>query len=56
MNRLLDRQTLREQLAVCENALKALRWHESNIERERLSALRLLAATRPHPQQRVCTF
>jgi hypothetical protein len=56
MQRLLDRQRLREQLVVCENALKALRWHESNIERDRIVALRLLAATRSRPRHRACTF
>jgi hypothetical protein len=56
MHRLLERQRLREQLEVCENALRALRWHELNVERERMVTLKRLAATRARPAHRACTF
>jgi hypothetical protein len=56
VQRLLERRRLREQLDVCENALKALRWHELNVERERILTLKRLAATRARPAHRACTF
>jgi hypothetical protein len=56
MQRLLERQRLRDQLAVCENALAALREHELNVERERILTLKRLLATRLRPAHRACTF
>jgi hypothetical protein len=56
MQRLLERRRLHDQLAICEQALMALRWHELNVERARIATLRRLAATRIRPAQRVCTF
>jgi hypothetical protein len=56
MRRQPEWQRLREQLVVCDSALKALRWHELNVERERILTLRRLATTRTRRTHRAHTF